>query len=54
VFGEQFAILVVEGESEGFGVDLDAVDEVGFAEQVEKVFGDPVLQVVKNDYLCFA
>jgi hypothetical protein len=35
MFGEQFAILVVEGEFEGFGVDLDAVDEVGFMEQVE-------------------
>ena len=35
MFGEQFAILVVEGEFEGFGVDLDAVDEVGFTEQVE-------------------
>ena len=47
MFGEQFAILIVEREFEGFGVDLDAVDEVGFTEQVEEVFGDLILQVVE-------
>jgi hypothetical protein len=47
MFGEQFAILIVEGEFEGFGVDLDAVDKVGFTEQVEEVFGDLILQVVE-------
>ena len=39
--------MVVEGEFEGFGVDLHPVDEVGLAQQIDEVFGDQVFQVVE-------
>ena len=47
VFGNGVAVGVVEVEAKGVGVDLDALDQVAFAEQVAEVLGDKVFEFVE-------
>jgi len=47
VFGDGVTVGVVEAEAKGIGVNLDALDQVAFAEQVAEVLGDEVFEFVE-------